>query len=277
MQQANEDYIENLQSQIIQAQSDMVQQMSEIYKNSKGENGELTEAEQAQIADIYNTSMGLISGYAQQLNRVLGNNSQLAMESFGTMNDYMQQAKESMTTGFDETFLSTVTGYETLAGYMQNFKDTTITLTTDLNTAWTDWQANFSSIMETAGTSMTGFKDVVEQSVKDIQVSNEELIKSSDNLQQEVEKNYQDAGNEACNFSKTHNGAIQEIVKKNETLILQLDGLIEKEAGVTDGARDLKTETKDVPSYFDNIEGAAETLTEEMLLLKDAAGQASAA
>ena len=264
MQKANEEYINNLQGQILTAQSDMVQKMAEIYKNSKGENGELTDAEQAQIADVYNTSMKLINGYAQQLNAALGNNADLSAEAFGTIDEYMQKALQSLTTSFDETFLSTSTGFNTLEGYMTNFKDVTNTLTSDLSTAWSTWQDNFSNIMETAGTSMTGFKDILTSSVADIIAQNDELVKSSNTLQQTVEKNYQDAGNEAYSFSRTHNGAIQQVIDKNEYLITGLDKIIEKEAGVTTNAHDMEEEFSNTPDYFSNVEDAAETLTGDL-------------
>ena len=163
MQEANAEYINAMNDSIIQMQAEMTQKIEEIMMDETL-SAEEKMARVQEVTTFYQEQMGYYMG---ELELVLGENQVLYEEDwakYSELTGYKISANEDYVDNFNETALSTLTGFQTMEEFQQNFNDAighpdSHGLLYDLSQAYNTWAANTEAAMNAAGTSVSDFAE----------------------------------------------------------------------------------------------------------------------
>ena len=200
IQQANAEYINEMQNSLIQAQADMA---SEIEAIMTDETLSMEEKMQKvnEIKDYYT-------------------------EMFGYYSDELQYVMDQNGTAFEHTTLSALTGFQDLEDYNQNFYDATTAMMTDLDEAYAMWEENTEAAMNAAGTSIDGFADHLSEQTQAMVEDSDEARQSVEKLGQSAVKTFGDITTAVENWVTTYGEKISEILTKNEALATSFKNLL---------------------------------------------------
>lgn len=200
IQQANAEYINEMQNSLIQAQADMA---SEIEAIMTDETLSMEEKMQKvnEIKDYYT-------------------------EMFGYYSDELQYVMDQNGTAFEDTTLSALTGFQDLEDYNQNFYDATTAMMTDLDEAYAMWEENTEAAMEAAGTSIDGFADHLSEQTQAMVDDSNEARESVENLGQAAVDAFGDITTAVENWVTQYGEKISEIITKNEALATSFKNLL---------------------------------------------------
>jgi len=156
MQKLNEEYIGNLEDQMLQLQTDFINAMQEA-ENIYGLGTKEYYDAIAQINQDYNT-------YFQELNSQMGNalaNQQTTANEhaklYVEMTGDVAQAEVKLTTSWDQTMTAAATGYTTLTGYATTFQTETQKMYEGVRNAASTWQTGMQDVYKLAGENIKTF------------------------------------------------------------------------------------------------------------------------
>ena len=179
MQEANSNYINELQDQIIQAEEAYAEKVAEIMKD----NTLSEEQRQALLLAAREQFDETMQYYGGELDKAINNNKELydkdwtwyanytarKAEQEGKITDdgrtqlgYRLGDQEKYVDDFNETMLGAETGYNTLDGYNQAVAESVQTNTNKMNQDFQLWQNNTEAAMQGAGTSVETFGEDME-------------------------------------------------------------------------------------------------------------------
>ena len=185
MQELNQEYIKNLQSQMIAAQAAMSKALQNIDPNAGPE----------EVAAITEHYQQIFDSYSQQMQNAFGD-SEFALES---MSERGMEETEGWVNSFDETTLSALTGYESLQSYQEAFATSTQSLVEKLNGVFENYSDNIQLVTEASGQSFEDFGDQLhkilfgEDGNGGINKDVEDLGDASEKLVKDTETNVSDA------------------------------------------------------------------------------------
>lgn len=238
MQQANAEYINNLNDMLIQLRVNTFNSLQEIWEDET-----LSQEEKiAKTNELFAYAQEQMGYYMDELGLVLGENQILYEQDwakYSELTGYKISANEDYVDHFNETALSLLTGYETMEEFQQNFNDAighpdSGGFLYDLDNAFKTWEANTEEIFNSAGTSMEDFKDVVEDSVNDIVENSEEATESIEEMGDNVVSTFDEITNAVENWSNTYSETIDNILSRNEMLTKSFNELLKAWAGFED-------------------------------------------
>ena len=130
IQELSDNYIEDMQSQIIDLISRYEDEMANINFSEEG-----WEQKAAEIEAFYKAKFNLL---AQQFEGALGNQSEIygEWEDYSALTGYGISANQDFIDSFDETTLSQLTGFQTIGEYQEAFVASTKKVMQDLTTSF---------------------------------------------------------------------------------------------------------------------------------------------
>ena len=164
MQELNGEYINELQSNILQLQQDLAEELANVNR-ADFENTEEYTAKLEEIKARYYEKMGF---YTSQMNTALDNQSDVYENDWAKYSEatgYKISANEDFVDSWDETTLAVLTGFESIQDYAKTFYDSLDTTLGDLSGAFDQWYQDVDGIMEDAGSSIETFGEDVEKTV----------------------------------------------------------------------------------------------------------------
>jgi hypothetical protein len=164
MQVANGDYINSLQEQIIQTQTECADAIRALQDDTSLS----TEEYQAKVAEITAYYEGKLAYYNGELGKVLGNNKTLYEDDwmrYSEATGYKISTDENYVMSFEQTTLSILTGFTTMEEAQMTFNSNMETLLVELSGAYSTWQSEIDEAMQLAGTSVDTFGQDVDEAV----------------------------------------------------------------------------------------------------------------
>ena len=243
MQEANANYIDDLQDQMVQAEEAYADKVAEIMKD----NTISEEQRQALLLAARQQFDETMDYYSGQLQTTMDNNKDLydddwtwyanytankaemeaeSGENFKQNLGYRLGDLENYVTDFNNTALGALTGFNTLDGYNQN-----ITISTDngekaMSAAWQRWDQNTKRAMEGAGTSVEGFADDMKNDIDNTIVPKaQEAAKAVEQMGLDMAEYMKGVVNAADEWRKQWNDKLQEIINKNDAATKSMEAL----------------------------------------------------
>lgn len=217
MQQSNAEYINDLQSNMIQMEQDYQDKVKEIMTDTS-----LTAEERMarlnELNDYYDEKMKFYISEAQLWEQ----NSQTLYEkdwmNYATMTGYKISEEDKWLDHWNETQLALLTGFETLEDYQANHNINVANLLLASGEAFSTWQANIEEAMNNAGTSLGTFeKDATDA----MQTVAEESEKTKDQIKNDS-KDMVDAVNDVVaavsNWETQYSKVVQGMLDRNAAL-----------------------------------------------------------
>lgn len=241
MQQANAEYINNLQDMIVQMEAEMAAKIEEIM-NDETLSMEERMAKVQETTAFYQDQMGY---YLDELGLVLGENQILYEEDwakYSELTGYKISADEDYIDHFNETALSLLTGYDTMEQFQQNFNDAighpdTGGLLYDLNNAYETWKANTEAAFEAAGTTMSDYADLMEGEVNRIVDNSNDAVDAITELGDQAVNTFDEIISAVENWADLYSQKIDEILSKNELLAKSFNEVLKAWSGFEEAGR----------------------------------------
>ena len=225
MQQSNAEYINDLQSNMIQMEQDYQDKVKEIMTDTSL-TAEERMAQLNELNDYYDEKMKFYISEAQLWEQ----NSQTLYEkdwmNYATMTGYKISEEDKWLDHWNETQLALLTGFETLEDYQTNHNMNVANLLLASGEAFSTWQANIEEAMNNAGTSLGTFeKDATDA----MQTVAEESEKTKDQMKNDS-KDMVDAVNDVVtavtNWETQYSKIVQDMLSRNKALVQSFNSLI---------------------------------------------------
>ena len=249
MQEANAEYINAMNDNIIQLEVEMTQKLQEIMLD------ETLSAEErmAKLQEVTTFYQGQMEYYTGELELVLGENKVLYEEDwtkYSELTGYKISADKDYVDNFNETALSTLTGFQNMEEFQQNFNDAighpdSHGLLYDLNVAYDTWTNNTEAAMNAAGTSIQNFADDMAEDVNDIVDASEQATEEIEKMGKTVEETFTDITDAVENWANTYSAKIDEILTKNTALAQSFNQLLQAWSDYGDATTEDATETSE--------------------------------
>lgn len=192
LQQANAQYINEMQNSLIQTQAEMASEIEAIMMDET-----LSMEEKMQkVNELKEYYAEMFQYYSDELQLVMDNNG----------------------TAFEDTTLSALTGFTDLQDYEQNFYDATEAMLTDLGEAYDNWEANTEAAMNAAGTTMDDYADTMAEQTQAIVEESQEAADAVEDLGQRAVDAFDGITDAVENWVTTYGEKVNEILSTNEKL-----------------------------------------------------------
>lgn len=225
MQQSNAEYINDLQSNMIQMEQDYQDKVKEIMTDTSL-TAEERMAQLNELNDYYDEKMKFYISEAQLWEQ----NSQTLYEkdwmNYATMTGYKISEEDKWLDHWNETQLALLTGFETLEDYQTNHNINVANLLLASGEAFSTWQTNIEEAMNNAGTSLGTFE---EDATDAMQTVAEESEKTKDQMVNDS-KDMVDAVNDVvaavANWETQYSKIVQNMLARNTALVQSFNSLI---------------------------------------------------
>lgn len=226
-QEANEDYLAQLQDDILSVQETFIQEMKEI--NLAYANGEIDQAEQeARISEINSWYADRMEFLRQQYD-VMFENSQVAAEIF---KEYYQDTTSEILTTFDQTSLSIATGYDSLESMFKSFWSTHNEYVGNANDLMDKYLTKLEDINKVAGTMTGAFSDSASGWAITITGESEEVLNDLGTISQEAAKSFQEVIDAAAEWESSYGAMLDSAIAKSEALVREMQEMIAALSGL---------------------------------------------
>lgn len=222
MQEANAEYINSMQDNIVQLETEMAQKLEEIMLD------ETLSAEErmAKMQEVTTFYQGQMYYYMDELSLVLGENRILYEEDwakYSELTGYKISANQNYVDNFNETALSTLTGFQTMEEFQTNFNEAighpdSHGLLYDLNNAYETWVANTEAAMNAAGTSTQNFASDMADDVTDIISASEDATDAIETMGETVTGTFDKIVDAVESWSNAYSATIDSILARNQAL-----------------------------------------------------------
>lgn len=218
MQQLNGDYINDLQSKIIQTQAECADALAQIKESDFNSYEEWREAVDRTQA-YYDEKMNF---YYSQLDGALANNRDLYendWQNYSDLTGYKISADENYVDKFGETNYAILTGFQSTEEAHSAWNTASQEMLLELSDAYATWQGEVEGIMGAAGTSVEGFANTMETET-DRNVADSEKVKESvQETAQSMEEDFANTVAAIVNWEQVWGAKAQAAIDKNKELI----------------------------------------------------------
>ena len=217
LQRANADYINEMQDLLIQTEAELMAKIEEITNDqtlSLEEKQALIDEFTAQYTEKFN-------GYAGELKLVLDNNKLLYEDewtAYSNLTGYKISADENYIDNFNETMLSTLTGFQTAEEFHQNFNDTTEMLLNESNIAFEEWENNVDKVFDAAGLSSEDLAETLEDQFNNISNDSEDLAEDIEDTGDRAVETFGDIVDAVDNWYEQYSATIDRVLEQNTAL-----------------------------------------------------------
>lgn len=251
IQEANAEYINNLQDMMVQMQEEMSSKIEEIMTDETLSMEERM-AKVNETTAFYQEQMGY---YKDQLSLVLSENQLIYEDDWAKYSEatgYKISADELYLDHFDELKLSMLTGYEDLEALQQAFNDAIGSpdsggLLYELDNAYQTWKLNTEEAFEAAGTSMDGYKDLMEEDVAAIIDASEEATEAIEDMSNNIDVAFNKMLDSLSNWQSQYSQVIQDMLDKNTLLAESFNKLLKEWTNFEDSQLEDEEPTDDEP------------------------------
>ena len=225
MQRSNADYINDLQSNMIQLEQDYQDKVKEIMTDTS-----LTAEERMvklnELNEFYDQKMKFYMSEAELWQE---NSSRLYEEdwsAYAAATGYKISAEEDWVDHWEETQLAVLTGFTSLAEYYANHNENVATLLTSSSEALSTWQLNIEEIMEEAGTSISGFEEDATTSLDNVAAESEKTKDSVVDMADTAVTKMGEVVTAVANWENEYSKSVQNILAQNNALITSFNQVI---------------------------------------------------
>lgn len=226
LQQSNAEYIEELQSKLIQAQIEMGEKIAEI----RADQTLSVEEQNALIDEVMAHYNEQFNFYTSELELALDNNRELYetdWKNYSDLTGYKISADENYLDKFTETQLSILTGFKSFDEYKSNYLTSTDTMMKSMSTALDNYIANSKGIFEAAGTAYTNFADLVGKNVTTITEHSERLRKDTEEKAAQTQVEFEKILESVEEWTAKYSALIDDTISKNLDLVNSYKELLE--------------------------------------------------
>jgi hypothetical protein len=217
IQQANAEYINEMQDSLVQTQVDMQARIEEIMLDETLS----MEEKMARVNELTEHYTTLFNYYSDQLTLGLENNSQ----------------------DFHDTALATLTGFETIQDYQQNLNDAIGNpeeggMLYDLAEAYRVWSESVEDAMAAAGTSTDEYADAMAEAVN---AAAEASTDAADQIVEDGEniiETFEDIVDAVETWEQAYSDTIDNILAKNEALAQSFNQILQAWSDYTEATQD---------------------------------------
>ena len=217
LQRANAEYINEMQDLLIQTETELMAKIEEITNDQTLS----LEEKQALIDEFTAQYVEKFNGYAGELNLVLDNNKLLYEDewtAYSNLTGYKISADENYVDSFNETMLSTLTGFQTAEEFHQNFNDTTNMLLNESDVAFEEWEDNVDEVFNAVGLSSEDLAVTLEEQFNNISNESENLAEDIKNTGDEAVKAFNDITEAVDNWYNQYSATIDRVLAQNTAL-----------------------------------------------------------
>ena len=225
LQQLNAEYINDLQSNMIQMEQDYQDKVQEIMTDTS-----LTAEERmVQLNDLneyYDEKMKFYISEAQ----LWAQNSQTLYEqdwtNYAAATGYKISAEDEWLDHWNETQLALLTGFDNLEDYQTNHNMNVANLLLASGEAFSTWQANIEEAMNNAGTSMGTFEEDATENLNSVaeesETTKDQIVTDSEDMVNAVE----DVMDAVARWEDDYSQTVQNMINKNKLLVQSFNSLI---------------------------------------------------
>lgn len=249
LQRANAEYINEMQDLLVQTETELMAKIEEITNDQTLS----LEEKQALIDEFTAQYVEKFNGYAGELNLVLDNNKLLYEDewtAYSNLTGYKISADENYVDSFNETMLSTLTGFQTAEEFHQNFNDTTNMLLNESDVAFEEWEDNVDEVFNAVGLSSKDLAVTLEEQFNNISNESENLAEDIKNTGDEAVEAFNDITEAVDNWYNQYSTTIDRVLAQNTALAESFRTLLsawsDYQAG--SGVDDSGDDTSDEPS-----------------------------
>lgn len=232
MQVANADYIKELQGNMVQMEQDYQNKVQEIMTDTS-----LTAEERMvklnEVNEYYDEKMKYYISEAQVWQ---DNSSRLYdqdWKNYSEMTGYKISAADQWIDKWKETQLAMLTGFSSLEEYQQNHDTNVANLLLSAGSAFSTWQTNIETAMNSAGTSIGTFGDDATETLKAISEASKETKDSVVDMAESAEEAINGVTEAITNWEDAYSRILKETLAGNEQLINSFNELLRAWSGVS--------------------------------------------
>ena len=228
LQEANTEYIREMENLILQSQIELQQKIEEITMDETLS----MEEKYALIQEYTDYYSQKIAEYSSEMELALNNNKWLYEEEwtkYSQMTGYKISAEQTFIDKFSETVLSQTTGFKTLGDLNTNYETATSNMLTNLATAFNTWKGNVDTAMKAAGTSVNSFGSDMSKMVESITKEgglSDTLLKDMQSLSSDIKTEFQNIADAVADWAKAYSKKIDDAIAKNDALVTSFANLI---------------------------------------------------
>ena len=225
MQVSNAEYIQDLQSNMVQMEQDYQDKVQEIMSDTSL-SAEERMAKLNEINQYYDEKMKFYISEAQLWEQ----NSQRLYEqdwtNYATMTGYKISEEDKWLDHWNETQLSLLTGFDTLEEYQSNHNVNVANLLLESGVAFATWQTNIETAMNNAGTSIGTFEKDATEELQTVAEESDKLKDSIVNMSTDAHQAVRSIVEEVGNWENSYSKTVQNILTKNTALITSFNQLL---------------------------------------------------
>ena len=227
MQDANKEYLQTLEDNILALQQTWQQAISEI--NLSYANGEITKAEQeariAEINEYYATRMEQLKGEYEKM----FSNSQEFAEKF---QKYFKDVNLDIASSFDKTSLAIKTGYTSLTELFEGFWRSHDSYLTSATMLLEQYREKLSEVSSVAGTISSAFASEANGWAINITGNSKDVVADVEKIAKNATDSFNQVLKAASDFEQMYADRLDEIIKKNEDLVTSMREMIAALSGL---------------------------------------------
>lgn len=227
MQDANKEYLQTLEDNILTLQQTWQQAISEI--NLSYANGEITKAEQeariAEINEYYATRMEQLEGEYKKM----FSNSQEFAEKF---QKYFKDVSLDIADTFDKTSLAIKTGYTSLSDLFEGFWRSHDSYLTSATMLLEQYREKLSEVSSVAGTISSAFASEANGWAINITGNSKDVVADVEKIAKNATDSFNQVLEAASDFEQMYADRLDEIIKKNEDLVTSMREMIAALSGL---------------------------------------------
>lgn len=225
MQESNANYINDLQSNMIQMEQDYQDKVQEIMKDTS-----LTAEERMvklnELNQYYDEKMKFYMSEA----KLWEENSQRLYEedwmNYAAATGYKISSEEEWLDHWNETQLSILTGFGSLEEYQTNHNMNVANLLLSSSDAFATWQTNIETAMQNAGTSMADFEEDATDVLGTVAEESEKTKDSVVNMAEKTTDAIGEVVNAVVDWENQYSATVQKMLAWNNALITSFNKLI---------------------------------------------------
>lgn len=225
MQESNANYINDLQSNMIQMEQDYQDKVQEIMKDTS-----LTAEERMvklnELNEYYDEKMKF---YMSETELWEENSQRLYEEdwmNYAAATGYKISSEEEWLDHWNETQLSILTGFGSLEEYQTNHNMNVANLLLASSDAFATWQTNIETAMQNAGTSMGTFQEDATEVLDTVAEESEETKDSVVDMAETAADKIGEVVEAVVNWENQYSATVQKMLTWNNALITSFNRLI---------------------------------------------------
>lgn len=231
MQRLNEEYIEELQSQLLGLEQDYIDAMQEaadIYGVGTTEYYEAIQNIQADYQEYF-------AALNEELNLALENQTEVSTlhaELYVQLTGDVYQANVDLITSWDETMLAALTGYESMAEYEQVWAEATREVYEAATNASVTWEEDLENVYDAAGIQIDNFTDKVITDLRDVESENSGLTTEIKTTMGEVSTSITGVIDSVIAWENQYTATVENMLTWNTKLVESFNSLLAAWSGV---------------------------------------------